>query len=303
MNSNINNADLAVENDAFDKEDISLSRIYINDADTIVDAYSENLFRKQKMGFIITRHVRDKKTNLYWNFAVQSIRKFYPHLPIVIIDDNSNYSFIKEFKKYSNVKIIASEFKGRGELLPYVYLLKYRFFDNALIMHDSVFIHRPINFYNVINKGIKVLPIWYFYPDKENMDNRLRIASNLANYVYLKQDLELSSVLMFDKNKWHGCFGVQSFINTNFLLYIEQKYRITNLIKVVRCRSDRQSLERIMGCIFSKEFKVKDKNGIRKSLLGNIMKYQTFGYSLENYIGDLKTKNINKSFIKVWTGR
>jgi hypothetical protein len=268
------------------------------------DAYSETLFKTHKMGFIITRHVRDIQTNYYWNFAVQSIRKFYTHFPIVIIDDNSDYNFVRQFSEYHNVRIIASEFKGRGELLPYVYLLKHRFFDNALIMHDSVFIHKPINFLKVIKKGIKVLPIWYFNPDKENLEGRLRIASALNNSFLLKDDLQLTSVLMFgQQHKWYGCFGVQSFINTQFLSYIEQKYKITNLIGVITCRSDRQCLERIMGCIFSKEFKVKDKHGIRKSLLGDIMKYQQFGYSLENYISDLKTNNIKKSFIKVWTGR
>ena len=112
------------------------------------DAYSETLFKSQKMGFIISRHVRDVTTNYYWNFAVQSIRKHYPHLQIVIIDDNSDYNFVKQFTEYTNVKIINSEFNGRGELLPYIYLLKYRFFENALIMHDSVFIHKPINFNN-----------------------------------------------------------------------------------------------------------------------------------------------------------
>ena len=170
-------------------------------------------------------------------------------------------------------------------------------------MHDSVFIHKRINFDNIINKGIKVLPLWYFYPDKENLIGRLHIASSLKNFGVLKNDLELSDNLMFQMDKWYGCFGAQCFINLGFLFYIENKYKISNLIHLVKNRSDRQCLERIMGCIFSKEFKVRGKKGIRKSLLGNIMTYQRFGYSFEEYISDLRRNNINKPVVKVWTGR
>jgi hypothetical protein len=274
-----------------------------NDIDNVSDNYSETLFKNKHMGFIITRHVYDVKTNYYWNFSVQSIRKHYPLMPIVIIDDNSNLNYVKEFNKYNNIKIINSEFKGRGELLPYLYLLKYRFFKNAVIMHDSVFIHKRINFDNIIKKGIKVLPLWYFHPDKENLIDRIKIASSLNNFLLLKNDLELTDSLMFQMTKWYGCFGVQCFINLNFLFHIENKYKISNLINSITCRSDRQCLERIMGCIFSKEFQIKGKNGFRKSLLGNIMTYQRFGYSFEEYINDLKLNKIKKPVVKVWTGR
>lgn len=262
-----------------------------------------NYMTNSMMGFIITRHVYDAKTNNYWNLAIQSIRKYYPLEPIVIIDDNSNMIFVKEFDIYNNVIIINSEFKGRGELLPYVYLLKYRFFNNALIIHDSVFINTYINFDNIIQKGIKVLPLWYFNPDKENLIDRIQIAKSLNNFWLLKDKLELSNHLLFKMNKWYGCFGVQCFINLDFLFYIENKFKISNLIHVVKCRSDRQCLERIMGCIFSTEFNVKEKNGIRKSLLGNIMEYQRFGYSFEDYMNDIKHNTNTKPVIKVWTGR
>ena len=50
-------------------------------------------------GFIITRHVTSEQTNKYWNQCVKLIRTFYPLRKIVIIDDNSNQTFIKtDFK-------------------------------------------------------------------------------------------------------------------------------------------------------------------------------------------------------------
>ena len=97
-------------------------------------------------GFIITRHVNSEKTNNYWNRCVKLIRTFYPHRKIVVIDDNSNQDFVKAEFEYKNVIYEQSEYPGRGELLPYTYFLKNHYFDNAVIIHDSVFFHKRVNF-------------------------------------------------------------------------------------------------------------------------------------------------------------
>ena len=76
-------------------------------------------------GFIITRHVNSDKTNQYWNQCVKLIRKFYPLIQIIIIDDNSNTEFVKSDFEYTDLTIIQSEYPKRGELLPYIYYLKY----------------------------------------------------------------------------------------------------------------------------------------------------------------------------------
>ena len=57
-------------------------------------------------------------------------------------------------------------------------------------------------------------------------------------------------LLGMNTDVWYGCFGCQSFINHNFLLALENKYALTNMITNVLCRKDRCCLERIMGCIF-----------------------------------------------------
>ena len=92
-------------------------------------------------GFIMTRHVNSELTNNYWNHSVKLLRTFYPDKKIVIIDDNSNQDLVKAEFDYPNVEIIQSEFPGRGELLPYYYYIKNKFFDNAVIIHDSIFFH------------------------------------------------------------------------------------------------------------------------------------------------------------------
>ena len=89
-------------------------------------------------GFIITRHVNSETTNEYWNHCVKLIRSNYPHRKIIVIDDNSNYSFVKAHFNYKNVEIIQSEYPGRGELLPYVYYIRHKWFENAVIIHESL---------------------------------------------------------------------------------------------------------------------------------------------------------------------
>ena len=118
-------------------------------------------------GFIITRHVNSEKTNRYWNHNVKLLKTLYPLIKIVIIDDNSDHNFVKPEFSYKNVEVIHSEFPGRGELLPYYYFLKHKFFTNAVIIHDSVFLHKRINFERL--NGINVMPLWFFYSDKENV--------------------------------------------------------------------------------------------------------------------------------------
>jgi len=49
----------------------------------------------RNFGFIITRHVNSETTNKYWNFCIQSIRRFYPFKKIVVIDDNSDLRVLK----------------------------------------------------------------------------------------------------------------------------------------------------------------------------------------------------------------
>lgn len=249
-------------------------------------------------GFIMTRHVNSEKTNMYWNHSVKLLRTYYPYRKIIIIDDNSNQEFVKADFDYKNIEIIQSEFPGRGELLPYYYFIKNNYFDNAIIIHDSVFFHKRINF--DILKNIQVIPLWFFNSDTENLDNTIRISSVLKNNYALIQNLKNDTIKMMPKQKWYGCFGIQSYINRDFLLNIENKYSITNMISETKCRADRCCLERIMGCIFFTENKTICK---KKSLFGDIMKYQTWGHTFDTYIENLKKGTKQRSVIKIWTGR
>ena len=60
-------------------------------------------------GFIMSRHVTNEATNKMWNQAVKLIRTFYPLKKIVIIDDNSNWAYVKPDFPYRNLEVIKSD--------------------------------------------------------------------------------------------------------------------------------------------------------------------------------------------------
>lgn len=253
-------------------------------------------------GFIITRHVNSEQTNKYWNQCVKLIRTFYPLRQIVIIDDNSNQELVKADFDYKNLTVIQSEYPKRGELLPYYYYLKYKWFPNAVIIHDSLFIHRRISFEKL---AVPVLPLWHHSYDKENLSNIIRIASSLKNNKFLINKLikkeETIINLGFSNDKFNLCFGGQCYIKLGFLELLEQKYGITNLVHTIHNRTDRCGLERILGLLFCQEYPKLLKIG---SLFGDIMAQpRAFNYNYNDYNDDLKNRKVIKPFVKVWTGR
>jgi len=260
-------------------------------------------------GFIITRHVNSVLTNQYWNECIQCIRTFYPKKKIIVIDDNSKKEFVKDFYHYQEVEIIESEFPQRGELLPYYYLLKNNYFDYAVIIHDSTFIKKRIFFEKIEFIKMKVLPLWHFTEADipENISNSLRLVSQLKNnedifrmFQSVLNKTELMGIPITNK-KWYGCFGVQTFISRSFIIQLQNKYNIFNLLNYVKNRADRCCLERVMGALFYLEYTFIKK---MPSLLGCIKTYMKFGYSFKEYIDDMKkVAKLPLPVIKVWTGR
>jgi len=248
-------------------------------------------------GFIILRHVNSELSNQYWNQSVKLLRFLYPENQIVIIDDNSDQNLVKSEFDYKNVTIIQSEYPGKGELLPYIYFYKYKWFDNAIFIHDSVFLHKKLDFNKIIeNNNIKVIPLWYFINNDSELNHVLNIANSLNHSETIKKNL-----LKWNKKIWRSCFGSMSLINYNFLNEIVEKYNLLNLIDVVKNRSDRCALERIFGVIFYIE------TNNRKTIFGNINKSHKYSsnadYRYNDYIKAFYYKKLPSPFIKVWTGR
>ena len=228
-------------------------------------------------GFIMLRHIMNESTNNYWMHCYDCIRLFYPEYPIVIIDDNSDYKYISDKVLYKTT-VINSEFVGRGELLPYYYYLTNKFFDTAIIIHDSVFINSHMDF--TVNT-YKL--IWEFEHDWDQVDDETRI-------IRIFNDVELLDFYN-KKELWKGCFGGMSVITHDFLNIVNAKYDISKLLCCVLNRYNRCSFERVIACLLQ----IVDKN---ISLLGNIHKYCEWGILYRN-----KDEHNELPIIKVWTGR
>jgi hypothetical protein len=109
-------------------------------------------------------------------------------------------------------------------------------------------------------------------------------------------------MILARKPEWYGCFGVQSYINHDFLVNTFNKYNLFTLLSKVKTRPDRCCLERIFGLIFHLESGSTKKY---RSLFGNIHEYnRAFDYTYDKYNYDLTVrKKLPKSIIKVWSGR
>jgi hypothetical protein len=102
-------------------------------------------------------------------------------------------------------------------------------------------------------------------------------------------------------DKFNLCFGAQCYIKLSFLQLLENKYNISNLTHLIHNRSDRCSLERILGLLFCEEY---PKLMLLNSLFGDIFKTKdAFKYNYNNYINDLNQNKVISPFVKVWTGR
>jgi len=229
------------------------------------------------IGFIMLRHVNSEVINKYWIHCYDCIRTFYPENIIVIIDDNSKQEYITEKELY-NTAIVKSEYPGRGELLPYYYYAQYKWFDYAVILHDSVFINYPIHF-NV--KKYKLLwefeHYWDQIEDETNMINQFNDPDLMAFYE--------------NKSLWKGCFGCMSVITHDYLTEVNQSYPLSKLLPLVTTRFNRCSFERVIACLLQ-------KNEGKETLLGNIHEYCPWGIHF-----DQKNLFSHLPLIKVWTGR
>lgn len=247
----------------------------------------------ESLGFIITRHVTNEKTNLYWIICVSKIRQFYPENIIIIVDDNSDNRYIDGMKYQITVKncfFIKGEYNGAGELLPYYYYYKTNLFDKAVIIHDSVFINKWVDFSKI--NDVKFL--WHFEHFWDNDADEKKI-TGLLNYS--------NELLQYYNNKsdWKGCFGGMSVIEYKFVKILAEKYNFFILLNYINNRSDRMCFERVFALVCSYEKKIPIEN---TSFFNNIMEYTRNGYSFEEYIFET-TNNIDRGLelTKIWTGR
>lgn len=243
--------------------------------------------KENDFGFIILRHVNSKQTDYYWKESYKCIRKLYPNQKIIIIDDNSDYKLVSKFKTV-NCEVVQSEYKARGELLPYFYYARNRWFSRAVIIHDSVFIKKKLPIMKIKN----YLPFWHFVHKHMKFHSREK-----EMLMQLKNN---EKILGFHekKHKWMGIFGAQVMIEHDYIKMIDEKHDLSRLIPLTKSRYDRMCIERVMACILHKNDDPAYKE--KQSWLGNHHRYAR-RYYYPDYIHS--KYNPKLPMVKIRTGR
>lgn len=246
-----------------------------------------------KLGFVITRHVNSLETNQYWKECCRCIRLLYSDAVILIVDDNSNRTYIdpvneaEVLKLTTNCHVIQSEFPGSGEILGYYYFYRTRWFDKAIIMHDSVFIQKRLD----VDSVTDVRFLWHF--DNHDWDTDAQIMDLMKN---AKMPEHIVSIYT-QKHRWYGCFGVQSIITRDFLSILIDKYNLWAFIPFINNRSDRMCMERIFSVLCACET---DSVYTVPSFFGIISEDLPWGLPFNYYLtGQFR----DKTAVKCWTGR
>lgn len=242
--------------------------------------------------FFVTRCIRNETHSKYWRECVLCIRRFYSN-PIFIIDDDSSFPNIdieNDEKEFENVKIIRSEFKGAGEILPYYYAWKIRPAQNIVILHDSMFLQDKIPIIN-----LKMQFFWHFDEYLYNGYNLLELIKLLPIHF---QD-KIKNVYNNPK-LWTGCFGVAGIATMDFIDLLFEKYELQKILSFVQSRDKRETLERLIAIIAY----IEEPNLIQNpSIFGNIKNHVlAWGLNYDLYKKGSKQFQFLK-LIKIWSGR
>lgn len=229
------------------------------------------MYRNERFGFIMATSVRSKGQLDMLLEVILILRASYAN-KLVIIDDNStidlNSAIAAGFEEM-NISIIKSEHPGAGELLPYYYLYKERFFDEAVIIHDGTVIQDKVNFKNI--SSIKFL--WNF--GKPHLVESFRLDTCLNLISKLNHHNELRNLYLSEKD-WFGCFGVQSHITLDYLDHIQEKYNFFAILDIVKNRDDRSCVERVLPLMVFHDLKDVVSKDVSESYFGDAVEYMDF---------------------------
>jgi hypothetical protein len=252
--------------------------------------------------FIILRHVTKELENSdeLWKECYKSIRKFYTN-KIIIIDNNSDYSIIKNNINLENCEIINSGYYKSIVYSPFYELLNIEF-DRAIIIHDGVIFQNFVDF----TKFENVKYIWHF--DTTQYDNNCLIEDQISK-------LSNNTILfdIFREKKHPNCMGCCMGITKDFLMKLEEKFTLSNLRFHINNLTHAIAFERTISTLCFALF----PNIINDLSFEGEIKYMVWGYRYSDYINKKKyfeqiewdtNKNViidiqSKSIIKIFGAR
>lgn len=275
-------------------------RVWCGIKNLCTENYISKSFFEENYTIYISRHITNNINKKYWLYNYNQLRKFYKKINIVIIDDNSHPEFLHDDKSYNDIEFIYSEYKKRGELLPYYYYYKYPKTKYAMVIHDSFFLHYEIH---KIIKENDYTPLWTFksYVYFKNLESNIKLIINELN-----NNDEINNCFE-NRMMWFGNFGAMSIISHKRISDINNKFNFFDiLVKEIYTRERRMSLERILPICNI----LMNSDEYIEPLFGDIHDWckehlnSSWGdkMTLSNYVKNINCKN-NCIAVKLWTGR
>jgi len=214
-------------------------------------------------GFIISTYVSKDIHKFALLKCILSIQHFHPECKIVvIIDHKSDLNLFRDIlNMFLNVYFEFDCSTFNAENLPFLYFLKKKYFQKAIILQDSMWLAKRMENISSINT---CKFIWHFENNRNEWAtikepetpfnllnnivthddlNKYNIKNKIINEEFKKYCLEIYD----DKMKWVGCFGCRLIIDYEFLVQLEQRTNILDLLLKLSEKRDRMSAESIFS--------------------------------------------------------
>jgi hypothetical protein len=192
----------------------------------------------------------------------------------------------------SGVNIIHSDFPGSGEILPYYYLYHRKLGKKAVILHDSMFIQKPIPLESVNDYKF----LWNFKCPIQIDD----VEENFHNAVFKLEKRDELYDIFHDFNTWYGCFGASMVITLDFIYKLQENTQFLNILPDINTRKRRSMFERFIGIVCHYTL---PKELEELSYMNSIFQQPNeWGTEYEEYLG-IKDVFKDVMVVKVWSGR
>lgn len=221
---------------------------------------------KNTFGFIIPSYCETDLHVSQLNRCIQSIRRFHSYEKIIIIDDYSSIDFSFIEREFSDVQIVKSRSKGAGDMVTYSVFRDHPVFETAVIMQDSMCLEKKMDRIQSIDS---INFIWYFTnhrlhwsiieepQDHYNIKHNIKVHDDLVVHCidrFIEKDefKYFAKELYFKKSKWSGCFGCSSIIKYSFLIELDEKTGIIDLLSKMNTNRLRRAAESIfaIACMY-----------------------------------------------------
>jgi hypothetical protein len=214
---------------------------------------------KNNFCFIIPSFISSDLHGLQLKRCIGSIRRYHNN-KIFIVNDYSELDLNKYVNSFDNIEIIQSPVKGAGDMSTYKIFSEMTDFKKAVIMQDSMTVERELEGIDHV-RWMKA--IWYFTchrlhwtgimePETEyNLENKIRnhddlILDCIEKFPLKETFKEYVRAIYHTKEKWSGNIGIQSVIDHQFLLDMDEA---TGIIEFLSHMTDNR-LRRVAESVF-----------------------------------------------------